>query len=281
MTVALPPSGPLPARATQPRAQGESRIAVRLGPDGRTLLSKLYQQGSAKILLPTARDPALEAVLLNTSGGITGGDRISCEGRAEAGARLVLTTQAAERLYKSWPDETPGRLSTRLSIGPGARIDWLPQETIAFDRSALHRSLDVEMAADATFLALEPIILGRTAMGERVHSIRLRDHWRVRRDGRLIYADALRLEGPALEALAGPATLGGGFAFASMLFVAPGAEDLLTPLRARLEGIGAASARDGFVSMRLVAPDGLALRRCILDTLGLLLGRALPRVWHM
>ncbi|WP_118133242.1 urease accessory protein UreD [Oceanicella sp. SM1341] len=274
-------AAPAPARARQPRTVGVSRISARLAADGRSRLAGLYQQGSAKILLPTARDTALEAVLLNTSGGITGGDRLSYSGEAGAGARLVLTTQAAERLYKSWPDEAPGRLATRLTIGPGARVDWLPQETIAFDRSALTRSLDVEMAGDATLLAVEPFILGRAAMGERVREIRLRDHWRVRRGGRLVYADALRIDGAALEALAGPATLAGGFAFASLLWVAPGAEDRLEALRARLGPDGAASARDGFVSMRLVAADGLALRRRIIDTLEPLLGRALPRVWRL
>lgn len=265
--------------APQPRAQGAASVGARVR-DGRSVLDTLYQQGSAKVLLPRTDDPALEAVLLNTAGGITGGDRLAYAGAAGPGARLILTTQAAERAYRAQPGET-GRVETTLALGPGARIDWLPQETILFDRSALHRRLTVEMAADATLLVLETILIGRAAMGETVGELRFRDDWRIRRGGALLAADALRIEG---SMPGGPATLDGARAFATLLYAAPDAEDRLDAVRDRLPS-GAvrsgASAWGGRLSLRAVAPDGLALRAALADTLTYLLGRALPRVWQL
>ncbi|MEM9196586.1 MAG: urease accessory protein UreD [Pseudomonadota bacterium] len=264
--------------APQPRAVGRARIGLR---DGK--LADLYQQGSARIMLPVAPGPGLEAVIVNTAGGITGGDRFSYAGDAQGG-RLVLATQTAERLYRAQPGQI-GRLDTSLTVAPGARIDWLPQETIVFDRAALDRRLSVSLQGDAVFTAVEPLILGRAAMGETVRAAQVTDHWEIRRDGALVYAEAFRLTGDIAAATAGPGTLAGQRALATLLHIGPDAASLLDPLRARLGQIdavlGGASLRDGCLIARLVAPDGLALRRGLAQALPCLLGRALPRVWQI
>ncbi|HEU0222436.1 MAG TPA: urease accessory protein UreD [Paracoccaceae bacterium] len=263
----------------QPRAEGTASIRARAGPGGTRLIA-LHQAGCARILLPEPRRPELEAVLVNTAGGLTGGDRLAWEAEAGPGARLVLASQAAERAYRAQPGET-ARLDIRLTLGARARIDWLAQDTILFDRSSLRRSLTVDMAADATLLAVEPVILGRAAMGETVEMASFRDCWRVTRGGRLVFADALRLEGRVAEIAAAAPILAGARAFASLLYIAPDAPDRLDEARAALGSQGGASARDGLLLMRLVAPDGLALRRRIIETLARLLGRPLPRVWQL
>lgn len=259
----------------QPRAIGHGRIA--LGPEGR--LRDLYQQGSVRVMLPRAPGPGLEAVLVNTAGGITGGDRLRYEGRAEGG-RLVLATQTAERLYRAQPGQT-GRVETVLSVAEEARLDWLPQETIAFEASALSRGLEADLAPGATLTAVESVILGRQAMGETLSRIALADHWRVRIDGRPVFAEALRIEGCVAAATRGPGTLGGRRAFATLLHVGPDAEALLHPLRDALGAEGAASLRLGCLVARIAAPDGLALRRRLSQSLPVLLGRDLPRVWRI
>ncbi|MEM1313216.1 MAG: urease accessory protein UreD [Pseudomonadota bacterium] len=276
----LTTASPLPA---QPRAEGEAGAVM-----GARGLIGLRQQGSAKCFLPRTHAEAT-AVFLNTAGGLTGGDRFRWRAEARDGARLTATTQAAERVYRAQPGET-AQVTARLRLGAGARLDWLPQETILFDGGALDRRLEIEMEEDARLLAVEPLVLGRAAMGETVRDARFRDAWRLRRvdgagRGRLVWADGLRLIGDAAEIAAARATFAGARAAATLVYAAPDAGDRLEGLRARLpEGgaaRGAASAWDGLVCARLLAEDGFALRRALVPALEFLRGGGLPRVWTM
>jgi urease accessory protein len=269
--------------ALQPRAEGRAELVAEVR-GGVTRLAHLYQRGSAKCLLPRLAGRC-EAVFLNTAGGITGGDRLAWAAEAGPGAGLVVTTQAAERIYRAQPGQV-GRVATRLTLGTGARLEWLPQETILFDRSALERTLTVEVAADATLLALEAVVLGRKAMGEQVGRAHFTEHWRIRRAGRLVYADALRLTGAVAETVARPALMGGHRALASLVYMAPDAEARLGEARALLgEAEGGvesgASAWNGLFAIRMLAPDGQALRRALLRFLAAFRAAPLPRVWTM
>jgi urease accessory protein len=265
----------------QPRAAGEARVSAKLR-DGRSVLGALRQQGSAKIRLLRQRPGApVEAVFLNTAGGITGGDRFDWAAEAEAGAHLVATTQAAERLYKAQPGEV-GRVVARLRVDAGARLDWLPQETIAYDGAALERRLEADIAPDGRFLAVESWIFGRLAMGEQVRSAHLVDQWRIRRDGELVFAEALRLSGPVADILNRPAALDGMRAMATLLYVAPDAEDRMGAARARLPETNAgASAWNGLLTARVAAQDGMALRAILIPLLTEMLGAPPPRVWSI
>ena len=267
------------------RARGRARIAVR-AESGVTRLAELYQDGCAKLRLPkvygpSATDPGVEAVLLNTAGGLTGGDVYGTEALAGPGAALTLTTQACERVYRA--SSGTARVETRLSADAGARLHWLPQETILFDGGRLDRTLDVDLSGDAAFLAVEALVLGRVASGETVSAGSFTDSWRVRRDGRLIFADAARIGGDIDAVAAGPATLAGMKAVATVVLAAPGADDQLAEARAVLDPLATAgaSAMPGLLICRLVAPDDRALRACLVPLLNLLAGRALPRVWHL
>jgi urease accessory protein len=262
------------------RAQGAGRIAVK-AEDGVSRLARLYQDGCAKIRLPTDHAArGLEAVLINTSGGLTGGDRMAWGVDAEAGARLTLTTQACEKIYRA----RDGRAEVALSLNAqaGARIDWLPQETILFDGAALSRTLKADLAQDVRLLAVEAVVLGRTAMGETVRRGSLRDRWRIRREGKLVFADDLRLEGPIAEVTALAPMLAGGKAFASLLLVADDAERFLAAVRQAIGASGGASAFDGKLFARIVATDGLSLRRALLPAIAALRdGEPCPRVWRL
>ena len=262
------------------RTEGEGRLAV-----SGARVRELYQLGAAKIRLPRAHGAhAQEAVLINTGGGLTGGDRMTWRVAAEDGAALTVTTQACEKVYRSTGG--PARADTVLDVGPGAAIDWLPQETILFDRAELARTLQADVAEGGRLLALESVVLGRQAMGETVRHGALRDRWRVRRAGRLVFADDIRLEGAMAELAARPAALAGGRAFATLLLVEDEAERLLEPLRAALgEALGqgaGASAFGGKLVCRIIAADGLALRRILLPAIRALRQDApLPRVWSL
>ena len=266
------------------RAEGEIRLSARVDA-GRTRLHRLHQRGSSKALMPGGDGAGLTAVLLNTAGGVTGGDSFQIRADAGPDTLVTLTTQASERGYRARPGET-GQIETHLTVRAGATVHWLPQETILYDGAALARKLDVSLKEDATLLAVESFILGRAAHHETVRDLRLSDHWRVRRGGRLVYADAVRMHGDPSDLSAGPATLGGCRAFASIVLVAPDADRHLPPLRSALTPLqnsrsGAGLIRDGVLAARIVAPDGFALRKTLIPALECLRGAKLPRPWSI
>jgi urease accessory protein len=278
----LPDLEPIAATPPPPlqRAFGAGRLTAA-SDGGRTRLGRLRQEGCAKIRLP--RDAAaagLEAVLLNTAGGLTGGDVLDWRIEAEAGADVIVATQACEKVYRA--RDGAARTAVALRVGEGARLAWLPQEAILFDGAALTRRLDADLAAGARLIAVEAAVLGRTAMGETVRQGVFRDRWRIRREGRLAFADDMALVGPVSQLADLAPLLGGGRAFATVLLVAADAERFVEPLRRIVGPTGGVSAFDGKLVARLVAADGLSLRRVLLPALEALRdGAPLPRVWRI
>jgi urease accessory protein len=268
---------PLPALRPE-RSHGAARVGFRRA-GGATRLADLHQSGSAKAFVhPGALGP--EVVFLNTSGGMTGGDRLSFGLSLAAGCRVTATTQTAERAYRS--ADGPARVEIRHQVGPGAHLDWLPQETILFDHSALERRTVIELAADASCLTLEAVVLGRAAMGEQVREVTLTDRRQVLREGRPVLVEPLRLSSAALGA--GTGLLQGARAFASLALVGQGAEAAVGSVRSVLDEPGVeagASGFDGKLTVRLMAADGWPLRRQLLRLLAVLRDGPVPRVWQM
>ncbi|WP_292285621.1 urease accessory protein UreD [Marivita sp.] len=263
-----------------PRAHGKMHIAAKLRDAAASVLADLHQTGSAKVLVTPARD-AVEGVILNTSGGLTGGDTFSVSAEARRDARLRLTTQAAERVYRTADDST-AQVRTRLVADRGARIDWLPQETILFQNGALCRSLHVKMADDARVLIVEPVLFGRLAMGEVVTRARFADRISIDRGGEPLFRDASALNGDIATALDRPALGAGARAMALVVFAAPEAEAHLEPMRAMLpKAAGVSLVQDGLLVLRALAADGLALRRTLLPVLDRLSDDTLPRSWRL
>lgn len=273
--------------ATQ-RVKGEGGLDVGII-DGRTRIRRLYQQGAAKIRLPEKFDGPLEAVLINTAGGMTGGDRLDWSFGIGPGASAVFTTQACEKAYRSSHDNA--RIHTRIDVAAGGHLAWLPQETIVYDQSALERRLDIDLATGATALVVESTIFGRRAMGETVRTARYRDAWRIRMDGRMLHAENFATSGDVATALGRAAIAGGAAAVATVLLVSRDAGDYLDAARNLLGDSGGASAwttagdhdaQNGKLLARLVAKDGYDLRRRLVPVLELLNGRAtLPKVWSL
>lgn len=268
-------------RSDLQRATGALRVAVKRRGES-SVLADLRQEGCLKARFPL---PAgwFEAVTLNSSGGVAGGDTLDSTFVVGEGACATFTAQAAERFYRARHTDPPARLRTRITVGATAAVEWLPQEAILFDGAALNRALTVDLAADAWFLATESLLFGRAAMGERVGALRLVDAIRIRRAGRLILHDAVRIAGDAAALLARPAVTGGGAAVATVVHVAPDAEarrDRLRVAWANAPAETGATAWDGMLLGRVVARDGAALRATVLAGLAALRdGRAVPRVW--
>ena len=247
--------------------------------DGGSILSDFRTSGCLKTLFPHGSNDRLTGVFLNTAGGITGGDRLNFHAAAGENSRLCLTTQAAERIYRAQPGEV-GHVENHLTVAPGARLDWLPQETILFDHGALDRSLTIDMATDSRLLAVESLILGRSAMGETLSATHLRDRIRIRRDDDLIFADTLRLDTGTLPDLPRTAMLNGAGAMTSVIFAAPEAEAHLAPVRDLMPDTGGVSLiRPGLLFARILARDSFVLRQSLIPVLTHLNGANLPRTW--
>lgn len=262
------------------RARGTGRIATKLR-DGASVVDTLYQDGCAKFRLPNTHGNALEAVLINTAGGLTGGDHLQWGAKAAPGCSMVLTTQACERIYRS--TGAAAQVRTRLEVGAGGHLDWLPQETILFGASRLDRQIDIDLAPGASLTAIEAVLLGRDAMGETATDAWLRDNWRIRRDGRLIHAEATLLDGKGSERHA-ISLLAGARAFATIVHIGSRTASLLEKVRALMPADGniAASAMGERFVVRAMAGSGLALRRMIVPILAELAGAGrLPRLWHL
>jgi len=267
------------ATLAQPRALGDAALRVKTRA-GETCIDRLRHSGALKLLFPQRTQP-LQAVIVNTAGGITGGDRFQITATAGPEAQLTLTTQAAERAYRAQPGET-GMLETHLVAEEHSQFAWLPQETILFDGAGLRRSLRVDLAPNARFLMVEPLIFGRQAMGEEIRDLRFDDAIDIRRSGDRLYCDGMRWHGDVAAQLDRPAIAAGARAMASLLYAAPDAEAHLDPLRETLSPIGGASllAPDILVA-RCLAADGFALRRGLLPALDRLTRNQLPKSWRL
>ncbi len=255
--------------------------------DGGSALVERYCRAPMRILTPRPLNGVPEAVLANLAGGIAGGDRCEIGIAAGPGAEAIVSGQAAEKVYRAI--DAPADWTTRLTLGPGAALEWLPQETILFDGARLGRRIEVDMAGDARLLAVETLVFGRAAHGERMLRGSLADRWRIDRDGRPVWRDALRIADGAFEsAAAAPAGLGGARVFATLVYVAPDAPDRLEDLRRLLSDMSAfagASVVRGLAAVRFLAGEGGAFKRELAEFLGLFRALALgrpalpPRVW--
>lgn len=262
-----------------------------------TMLDGLYQQGCSKVRFPRKRDGIPEAILMNTAGGLADGDSLNIEFRWRSNTRAVVTTQAAERVYRAASSDA-ARVTTRLRVDAGAVAAWIPQETIIFNGSRLARSLEIDLSSSGRLLALESLVFGRRAMGETVSRGLVSDRWRVRIGTRLAFADHFLLDnaitGPIDNALASAPVANGAHCIATLLVVGPDCDRIVTAARkTKVESssesltgsrvnIGA-TALDGLAILRVVAADSAAMRDVLIRIFALAAqtsGIPLPRVWH-
>ncbi len=260
------------------RAIGAVELVVR-GIDGVTRRGVVREAGSLRVRFPSPETDALSAVLINTAGGVAGGDRFSVSVNAGANAHVTVTTAAAEKIYRS--HGPAAELGVDLSLAEGAQLAWLPQETILFDRAALARRIDIDLAATASLLCAEVVVFGRAAMHETLREGSYVDRWRVRRAGKLAFAETLRLDGDIGEKLKARAAANGGAAIATVLIV-PGDEALVARLREhgrQFHSEWGVSAWNGFAVARFCGPDAARLRSDVAALLNAINGNILPRIW--
>jgi len=260
------------------RARGAVAFDVQLK-DGATRRRHLHESGSLRVRFPSPEDCGLSAVFVNTAGGIAGGDRFDIEIEAGEGTRLTLTTAAAEKIYRT--AGPAAEFNIALKVAAGAHLSWLPQETILFDQARVSRRIEIDLAENASLLLCEIVVFGRAAMGERMQSGQFVDRWRVRRGGRLVFAETSRLEGEIGEKLARPAVAKAGAAVGTALIV-PGDETTVERIReaaGSFAGEVGISAWNGFAMARFCAQDAARLRADMVAVLGCASDSELPRLW--
>jgi urease accessory protein len=274
----LEPVEPREAPASRQRARAEARGAfARVG--ARTEPERLFETGGLRWRFPRSSSPC-EVAIVNTGGGVAGGDSYSMSLTLSEGAEVEATTPSAERIYRS--DGPAAAITTRLALAANARLFWLPQETLIYEGARLERRLEVETSSEASFIIAETLVFGRLAMGESRIDASVRDSWRVRRDGRLVFADETRLE-HAGATLDRKAVGGGARALSTIVASAANIEARLPDLRAALTAESSAvetgaSAFDGLIVVRLLAASSDRLRPALLASIVALGGRK-PRLW--
>lgn len=274
------------------RTKGTGRISTK-ALAARTRIDRLYQEGAARIRVPDhpgRRD--LEAVIINTAGGVTGGDDLAWEASAGAGTHLTVTTQACEKIYKA--DQDIANVSVNLEVAAGATLNWLPQETIFFDQARLRRTITATIDENAALLLVEPVIFGRRAMNETMRTGLWHDTWRIRHKGQLIHAENVRLSGEIAQTLDSMASLRGHTALATLALVGNHAEGKLDGARAVMSSVpgcvGGAScwtvADVSKLIVRIAATDGYTLRQALIPLINHLASSgeqkaSVPKIWSL
>ena len=279
---------PESAKAIRPgRMAVHGAVEIAFAASGATTrLRHLYHSGPCRVLFPGPPAGApLEATIATTSGGIVGGDRISFSATAESGSAATVTTQAAERIYRS--AGCTSKIDTALSIGDDGFLEWVPQETILFDRARLERDTQVDISASGRMIAGEILVFGRRARGETFGAGRLRDSWQIRRDGDVEWADILRLDAGLTPELRTPFTFGDAAAVGLLIYSGPDAPAVRDAMRIRTgAGRGFASTCIGNVMIsRLIGNEPDILRNDFMRMWKALRGIVtgfsgrLPRIW--
>jgi urease accessory protein len=254
-------------RALQ-RAEGTCRIVADGAAHG-TRIMDLYQKSPIRVLFPrTGEDRVQEAVLVNTSGGVAGGDSLESTVTALSGAAIAVTTQAAEKIYRAL--DQSARISTKLNVGNGAKLAWLPQETIIFNGARLCRRTEIEISPGSELLALECLVLGRAARDEKLSSGAIIDAWQVSKTGRLQWGETFRLTGDIFSQLSRKALLQDSKALATLIYFGPDLGERLQLIRTQSISFDCqcgATLVGGMVVARLAARSSFELKAALRNLL--------------
>ena len=248
---------------------------------GQTAVADLRERGGYRLAMPSTFTTHAEATLVNTGGGVAGGDRVAIDIAVSASADTVFSTGSAERVYRSVGDAAT--IDITIALAPGARLDWLPHQTILFAGSRARRRIDVTMDPTSRLTMMETLTIGRAASRETAAPVDATDNWRIRCGGRLVFAESLRLAGDPAELMRRP-TIAGARTVAVLVHIAPDAEDRLDAVRGALEDaprIAAASAWGGLLSVRFLDARADAVMAAGGRVIEVLSGRPLPRVWKI
>lgn len=261
--------------------------------DARSALVERRHLGPLRVQRPfyPEGEGVCHVYLLHPPGGLVAGDDLQVSARVEPAAHALLTTPAAAKLYRSRAAAGPARQAQRFEVQGDGILEWLPQESIAFQGARAELSTRVALSAEARFVGWEIVCLGRPAAGERFDTGVLRPSFELSRAGRLLYVERGQYAGGS-TVLHAPWGLAGQPVAGTMLCAAPGAHSCVEAARAALAGImgsrplAAVSGWDDLLVARYLGPSAEEARNVFATIWATirppLLGReaCVPRIWH-
>lgn len=135
--------------------------------EGRTIIVQSHCTTPWHLLPPIYLDDtgAAYTLLVNPSGGLVGGDHLSIDMTVDEGAHVLISAPSANRVYRSEGEVSVQEI--KLSVGPGAILEWLPEQTIPFAGSRFRQQLHATLAPGATIVLWDALASGRIARDER------------------------------------------------------------------------------------------------------------------
>jgi urease accessory protein len=171
----------------------ELRLGFRRRTD-RTVLVERKRTGPLAVQRPFYPEgPVCHVYLLHPPGGVVGGDRLEIDVDAAAQSQVLVTTPGATKFYRS--ASAVASQQVRLRVGAGASLEWFPQENILFSGADVSLRTEVELASDARLALWEIHCLGRPVIDESFERGRLDSRLTIRRDGRPLLMERLRIAG--------------------------------------------------------------------------------------
>lgn len=243
------------------RAKGE--IGLEVGQSG---LVRLHEAGGYRVKFPK-NEHLQEAVLVNTAGGLVGGDTLDIHVKADA--PLMVSTTGAEKIYGG----DLSRLTTKLEITD--TLYWLPLETILYNNSQFKRVTDIHLNNNAKLIFAEMMVFGRLASGEVINNASFKDIRHIYRENKLIYVENTFFEGDLHNKLNMKAIGNGARAIATLIST----EGSLEALRELETPECAFTTRNGLIIARFISNDVAYLRLIYTQILGKLMLTPLPRNW--
>lgn len=223
---------------------------------GRSVLAGNTHRGPLRVqkaLYPEG-DGVCQAIVLHPPSGIAGGDQLHISASVAQGAHAQLTTPGAGKWYRSGGAEASQRVD--LVLGEGATLEWLPQETIAFDGARARMATHVLLAADSRFIGWDILCLGRAAAGERFANGRFDLFYRVDRGSKPIWLERGGFAGND-PILASPAGWAGHTVCGTLLCTFP---ELPQQAATLLESLRSIAPNDGAGHAITALPDLLVAR---------------------
>lgn len=264
----------------------QASLRLRFAADaGTTRLVERAHRGPLRVQKPLYPEgPRIcHAILIHPPGGVVGGDRLAVDVLAGADTHAFLTSPGAAKWYRA-----NGKLSTqqvRIEAGPGAAVEWMPQESIFFNDARVQLAHQVDLAADASYIGSDILCFGRSASGERFTGGAITQRTSVRRAGKLVWWEQGTLDGAgaAMESVLG---LHGATVCATLIGVGkPLPRELLEAMRALDPGLAVSQVKAVLVA-RYLGGDSEQARRVITAAWQTLrphlLGCAapVPRIWQ-
>ena len=221
-------------------------------------------------------------VLVNTAGGLTGGDEFELRVGANGDTHLTVSTQTAERVYRALGSQNADIRAKMTVTGAATLTGYRRKQFCLMDRFSRH--LDIQMDENTNFLASEMMVFGQTAMQKALRQGRVRDQWRIWRDGRLIHAEAFRLDGQIMEKLHHKASSASKVCFATTIYISCDAEAKAGAVRGFFHSFTdvqtAVSAWKGKLVIRSLSNDTATLKKLLAQFIEQFRQMANPRVWN-